>query len=131
MKNTNDEKTSLAKPQAEDSDQAPQHVVPSRLPGDGLSAHATTKDDQIAELQEKLTEQVDARSEDRFWFAVVVVILLDFLLFPGAPWLLTAITLFLQLAAGVYFARKMGHEQVAVIIDAAGQLFSRIMRKED
>lgn len=86
------------------------------LPNSGTGV-ATSKDVQIAELQEKLADALDKRCEERYWWIAVVVFLGDFLVFSGKPSLLIVIALIFELMAGVYWAKKMGLEDVVVIMD--------------
>ena len=94
---------------------------PSGTEGDSLGAllpeQPTRHDQVIQELQEALTEERDARKEDRFVFIVAVVILLDIVFFTvmpsfGGPLAL----LILQLLVLIPLARRMGMEEVAQLI---------------
>lgn len=79
------------------------------------------RDEQIDELQQRLTAERDARREDRFVFIVVTVILLDIVFFSVMPTFGGPIALLiLQVLILVPLARRMGMEEVA-------QLLSRVL----
>jgi len=89
-----------------------------------IANEVTTKDEQIAELQDKLADMADGRCEDRFWLGAIIVALLDCLILPSQPFLVMAVILFLEISAGVHFAKKMGLEKIVVLLDRAKELFS-------
>ena len=75
-----------------------------------LKQQPTKRDQQIEELQEKLTAEQDARKEERFIFIVLIVILLDIVFFTvmpsfGGPLAL----LILQLLVFIPLARRPAH----------------------
>lgn len=85
-----------------------------------LSQEPTVRDEQIQELQEALTDERDARREDRFIFIAVVVLLLDIMLFTvmpnfGGPFAI----LILQLLILIPLAKRMGMQEVAQLLDRA------------
>lgn len=78
----------------------------------------THKDEQIEELQQALVEERDARREDRFFFIVVCVFLLNVVFFSvmdnlGGPIAL----LILELLVLFPLARRMGLEEAATMIN--------------
>lgn len=74
-------------------------------------------DQQLAELQEKLEYEKDARKEDQFFFVVVCVILLNVVFFSVMPTLGGPLALLLlQLLILIPLARKMGMEEIATIL---------------
>lgn len=82
------------------------------------SAKVDTRDRQIAELQEELTAERDARREDRFFFIFTIVIFLDVMFFTlfdnfGGPIAL----LVLQLLFLVLLAKRLGMEESVAIFD--------------
>ncbi|MGL5446457.1 MAG: hypothetical protein ACRDBL_04020 [Rhabdaerophilum sp.] len=86
-----------------------------------LTESPDKKDEQIAELQQKLAASQDARREDLFLFIVVSVILLDIVFFSVMPTFGGPIALvLLQALILVPLARRMGMEEVA-------QLLSRVL----
>lgn len=92
-----------------------------------LPDESSNRDKQIEELQGQLEHERDARSEDRFFFICVCVILLDIVLFTtmpnfGGPLAL----LILQLIVLVPLARRMGMEEVATIL---GRVLDRMAGK--
>lgn len=75
------------------------------------------KDDQIAELQDQLSYERDARKEDRFAFILGLILLLNVVFFSimpsfGGPLAL----LILELLVLIPLARRMGMEEVATIL---------------
>ncbi len=87
------------------------------------------KDRQIAELQSKLAHSEDRRGEEHYWSILIIVLLLDFLILPGQSWLLHALTILLEASAAIYFAKKMGLEHVAVMMDGIREFISDCLRK--
>lgn len=78
----------------------------------------TKRDQQIQELQEELTAERDARREDRFFFVLVCVILLDIVFFTVSPTFGGPLALLvLQLLVLIPLARRMGMEEVATILN--------------
>lgn len=76
------------------------------------------KDEQIAQLQTELAEAQDARSEDRFVFIIVCVILLDIVFFTVMPTFGGPVALLLlQLLILIPLARRMGMDEIATIIN--------------
>jgi hypothetical protein len=77
----------------------------------------TTKDRQIAVLQQQLTEERDARREDKFVFIATVVILLDIVFFSVMPTFGGPLALLiLQLLVLIPLAKRMGMEEIAQIL---------------
>lgn len=97
-------------------------IDPALLPDEATQAYA-----QIAQLQEELTEQRDARREDKFIFIVVSVLLLDVVFFSvmdsfGGPLAL----LILELLILIPLAKRMGMEEIAEMLD---RVLKRIVPK--
>lgn len=82
------------------------------------NASVSKKDEQIAQLQNELSEVQDARREDQFVFIVVCVILLDIVFFTVMPTFGGPVALLLlQLLILIPLARRMGMDEVAAIIN--------------
>lgn len=78
---------------------------------------ATKQDEQIAELQNQLTQERDARREDRFVFIVVGVLLLDVTFFTVMPNFGGPIALLiLELLILIPLAHRMGMQEIAEIL---------------
>ena len=103
----------------------------SPFDGDVLSGIVTTKDEQIAELQEKLTEQSDSKSEITFWLSTLCVVLADCLIFPGQSALMKIFLIVFEILVGIHFARKMGLEAVVVLLDTLRRFVIEHIKKED
>lgn len=86
-----------------------------------VSNEATKRDKQISELQEQLTEERDARLEERFVFVVLLVLLLDVVFFTVMPTFGGPIALLiLELLILIPLAKRMGMQEVS-------QLMSRVL----
>ena len=82
-----------------------------------LPEQPTKSDQLVEELQEALTQERDARREDRFIFIAVGVVLLDIMLFSVMPSFGGPLAiLVLQLMILLPLAQRMGMEDVAQII---------------
>lgn len=82
-----------------------------------VSLEVSKRDQQISELQDKLTHEEDARKEERFVFIVTAVLLLDIVFFTvmpsfGGPLAL----LILELLILIPLAKRMGMEEIARIL---------------
>ncbi|MDH4983954.1 hypothetical protein [Hyphomicrobium sp. D-2] len=78
------------------------------------------RDEQIAELQERLTNERDARNEDRFIFIAIVVILFNVVFFSVMPTFGGPIALLvLELLVLIPLAKRMGMEEVVQILSRA------------
>lgn len=74
-------------------------------------------DRQIAELQETLAQERDARREERFVFIVILVLLLDVVFFSVMPSFGGPIALLvLELLILIPLAKRMGMEEIATIL---------------
>jgi hypothetical protein len=83
-----------------------------------LPESPTAKDAQLQELQEELTNERDARREDRFVFIVVIVLLLDVVFFTVMPSFGGPLALLvLELLILIPLAQRMGMEEIAAILD--------------
>lgn len=85
---------------------------------DVLGNEVTKRDEQIQALQEELTQERDARREERFLFIVLFLFLLDVVFFSvmdtfGGPLSL----LVLEMIVLIPLARRMGMEEIAGIIN--------------
>ena len=88
---------------------------------DIVSSEVTKKDQQLSELQERLTSEQDARKEDRFVFIVLIVMLLDVVFFTIMPTFGGPIALLiLQLLVLIPLANRMGMQEIS-------QLLSRVL----
>lgn len=86
-----------------------------------VSPNPDPKDIQIEELQEQLTQERDARREDRFVFVFVCVLLLDVVFFTIMPTFGGPLALLvLELLILVPLAKRLGMEEIA-------QLLSRVL----
>lgn len=82
------------------------------------------RDQQISELQEQLTQERDARREDKFIFIAVAFLLLDIVFFTVMPTFGGPIALIvLELLILIPLARRMGIEEIAQI---CGQVIDRM-----
>ena len=89
----------------------------------------TKQDEQISELQERLTEERDARKEDRFVFIVLIVLLLDVVFFTVMPTFGGPLALIiLELLILIPLAKRMGMEEVAQILS---RVLHRVADKAD
>ena len=85
------------------------------------------RDQQISELQEQLTQERDARREDKFIFIAVAFLLLDIVFFTVMPTFGGPIALIvLELLILIPLARRMGMEEIAQI---CGQVIDRMAGK--
>jgi hypothetical protein len=89
----------------------------------------TQKDEQIAELQERLAEKTDKHNETKFWLTAVIVILGDCLLLPDQPFLMQTALIILEFLAGVHFAKKLGLEKVVVLLDSLHKRWIELFKK--
>lgn len=85
---------------------------------EALETDVTKRDEQIEELQERLTQEQDARREERFVFIVLFILLLDVVFFSimptfGGPFAIVV----LELLVLIPLARRMGMEEIAGIIN--------------
>ena len=79
---------------------------------------AKEQDEQIKRLEDQLEKEKDARLEERFLSLLVFVILLDAFLFTlmpswGGPVAILALEVFLLIP----IARRMGHNEMAKLLD--------------
>ncbi len=82
-----------------------------------LVEQPTKKDQQIEELQKKLTYESDARKEERFVFLVMIVLLLDVVFFSVMPTFTGPIALvLLELLILIPLAQRMGMEEIAKLL---------------
>jgi hypothetical protein len=94
-----------------------------------LPQQPTIQDQQIEELQESLTQEQDARKEDRFVFIVICVILLDVVFFSVLSSLGGPISLLvLELLILIPLAKRLGMEEIAQIMS---QVIGRVVGKSD
>ena len=92
------------------ADQPPNEKVTLR---DLAVGEISTKDRQIAELQQQLTNERDARREDKFVFIAAVVVLLDVVFFSVMPTSGGPIALLiLQLLVLIPLAKRMGRKKL-------------------
>lgn len=83
-----------------------------------LTDQPTKRDQQIAELQEALTNERDARREERFIFVILFILLFDVVFFTVMPSFGGPIAiLVLQLLILIPLARRMGMEEIAQSVD--------------
>lgn len=96
------------------------------------SGHISAKDQQIAELEEQLTEERDARKEERFLSFLICVILFDVVFFSAMDNFIGPLAiLLLQLIVLAVMARRLGIQEVASLMDrVAGRLASSITGKD-
>lgn len=88
-----------------------------------VSANLDPKDVQIEELQAQLTQERDARREERFVFIFVCVLLLDVVFFTVMPTFGGPLALLvLELLILVPLAKRLGMEEIA-------QLLSRVLER--
>ena len=87
------------------------------LEGLDASPPVTERDIQIAELQSALTEEKDARREDRFIFIMVCIILLDAMLFTVMDnWIAPIVLVALEFVVLIPLARRLGVEEAVRIL---------------
>jgi hypothetical protein len=87
------------------------------------SGEPTKRDQQVEELQEQLTQEQDARKEDRFVFIVVTVLLLDVCFFTVMPTFGGPLALLvLELLILIPLAKRMGMQEIA-------QILSRVLHR--
>ncbi len=85
--------------------------------GELFEEQPTKRDQQIEELQEALTEERDARKEERFVFIILAVLLLDIVFFSVMPTFGGPLALLvLELLVLIPLARRMGMEEIAKIM---------------
>lgn len=85
---------------------------------DALGTEVTKRDEQIQALQEELTQERDARREERFVFIVIAILLLNVVFFSvmetfGGPLALLVVELIILIP----LARRMGMEEIAGTIN--------------
>lgn len=87
---------------------------------DLFSDEPDPRDEQIAELQERLTAEKDARNEERFIFIAVTVILFNVVFFSVMPSFGGPIALLiLELLVLIPLASRLGMEEVKQILSRA------------
>lgn len=89
---------------------------------DLVPAEPTKQDVQIAELQERLTQEKDGRREDRFIGIVLLAVLLDVVFFSVISWGGGLAITVLELIILIPLAKRMGMEEV-------GQLISSVLHR--
>ena len=96
---------------------------------DSTDDEPTARDKQVEELQQALAHERDARKEERFFYVIILVALLDIVFFSvmpsfGGPLAL----LILELLILLPLAKRMGMEEVAQIMDRVlGSMASRLV----
>lgn len=89
----------------------------SDLEFDDVVNPPTKADIQIQELQECLEKERDARKEERFFFSLLTVILLDVVFFSVMDTFAAPLALLvLELLVLIPLARRMGVNEIAQII---------------
>ena len=89
-------------------------------------------DRKIVELEKALSDEINARKEERFIFAVVSILLLDVVFFSvldgwGGPIALVVVELLLL----VLVARRMGVEAVSEFLDGVlGRIISGVTNRK-
>jgi hypothetical protein len=115
--------TEPATPSSEESALARAAAAFANLRGDD-SQVAT--DAAKAELEEKLQAERDARSEERFVWVVVCVILVDVLWFRNAPnAVIPIVVLVLEILIFFVLARRMGIEKLELLFEGLIHSFGR------
>jgi hypothetical protein len=115
--------TEPATPSSEESALARAAAAFANLRGDD-SQVAT--DAAKAELEEKLQAERDARSEERFVWVVVCVILVDVLWFRNAPnAAIPVVVLVLEILIFFVLARRMGIEKLELLFEGLIHSFGR------
>ena len=89
-----------------------------------LTEEPDKRDQQIAILQEDLAKAKDDRLEERYWLAFVIVFLIDCLVFPNLGWVTSLALLLVQFVPAIYFAKKLGIDEVAILLDKLSGLLS-------
>lgn len=86
--------------------------------GLGSEEPKTKTDDAFAVLEQQFKAEKDARSEERFIWIVICTVLIDVLWFRGAtnP-TLPLVALILELIVLLVLARRMGIDDVVVLVD--------------
>lgn len=93
------------------------------------TSSVTNQDEQIAALERRLEEALDARREDRFVGIVLIVLLLDVVFFSVMPTFGGPLALLiLQLLILIPLARRMGMEEIAKILS---RVISRVADNAD
>lgn len=86
---------------------------------DLLPGEPSKQDELVANLQEDLARERDARREDRFLFIVISVLLLDVVFFSVMDTFGGPIALFiLELLILVPLAKRLGREEIAQILSS-------------
>lgn len=100
------------------TDSAPQPKPSLSIEQLAKSEPATKTDDALAVLEREHKAEKEARSEERFIWIVVCVILVDVLWFRSAsnP-TLPIVVLILELIVLLVLARRMGIDDVVVLVD--------------
>lgn len=87
---------------------------------------------QIEELQKTLSKEKDSRKEERFFYFLSLIILLDIIFFTFLPsWPGPIILLILQLLVLIPLARRMGLDEVIKLWDQLLDVLARIARGKD
>jgi hypothetical protein len=106
-------------PKAPRTKKVPPVTAPSEKTFGAVVAQPPTKqDEQIAELQEKLTQERDGRREDRFVGLVMLAILLDVVFFSVVSWGGGLAIVVLELIILIPLAKRMGMEELGQIISS-------------
>lgn len=83
-------------------------------------------DESAAALELTLQREMDARREERFYWILACVLLIDFAMFPHTPWLGILCTFMLEVVALIGLAQQLGNERISILLD---YLFHQICEK--
>lgn len=80
------------------------------------SSPDSSKDEQIAALEDDLQSEKDGRNNDRFLAALGFIILFDSLIFRDTSWVGSLVVLFFEILLILVLAKRLGVEEIATHI---------------
>lgn len=88
----------------------------------------TTKQGQtLAELEQRLVDEVDGRKEERFYWILTIVVLIDFIAIGYRPSYLLIFPFLLELAILISLARRLQVEEAVILLERIEQfIFKRL-----
>jgi hypothetical protein len=115
------------------SEEAPPSKTDMRAAVAGPSGDSRDpKDDQIAELQDKIQHLSDSRHEERFLWVLVLVVIIDMYVFTHmANWAGALVVGVLQLFGIVVLADRCGVDTVRPLIDQITGFTDRVRKRTD
>jgi pilus assembly protein TadC len=83
--------------------------------------------DQLAILEQRIEQIRDSRDEERFFFILVIVILMDFIAIIATHSFLVLIPFLLELPALAWLAKRFGVEEFAIWIERTAAAIEKMI----